>query len=309
MMRTEYLFAYDLESPDKCVEAAPVLAKLHEKYEVPATFFVVGKVLEAKGKELVSILGDSPLFDLQSHTYSHRLLRDNLMHGLGISLEDLRTEIELGKKLVEDVFERPCIGVRSGCGFFRGFQGQRDRLTVIASCGVGFLSTDLRGPADSIPGGLGQAYWYDEEGFPDLLEMPGHGWHDNVLKEGWGIGLILAWPRYMTWGIPNRPVRTPEEELEVQGTWIGEAINCDLDYVSLVYHPHSVYRLSSECKTIELLLQHVLALGMTTTTYSALYERYAANPKGVPGRDAWPWERQQETGPLVVGGSQVGSLR
>ncbi|NLC56379.1 MAG: polysaccharide deacetylase family protein [Armatimonadetes bacterium] len=297
-MATHYIFAYDLESPDRCVEAAPVLARLHEKYAIPATFFCLGTVLEQKGKELKAIFGDSPLFDLQSHTYAHQMLRDNKMHGAGVSLEELRREVTLGKQWVEDTFERPCIGTRSGCGFFRGMRGERERLAVIAECGVRYISTDLRGPADSIPSGLQQAYWYAEDGFPELLELPGHGWHDNVLKTSPGSWLALAWPPVLTWGIPNRQVRTPEEEVEVQRRWIERAVACRLDYIGLVYHPHSISRQNPECRVTELLMRTVQEMDLPTTTYTALYERYAAAPQSVPGDAAWPWEAQAEDGSL-----------
>jgi len=298
---TNYIFHYDLESTDLCVKAAPVLAELHQKNNIPATFFILGTVLEQKGNELRSIFSDSPLFDIQSHTYSHKMLRNNRMHGAGISLEEMRKEIELGKKLVEDVFERPCIGVRSGCGFHRGFQGEVERLAILADADIKYFSSDLRGPADSIPAGLVQAYWYDEEGFDELLEMPGHGWHDNVLKAKGGAWLCLPWPPVLAWGAPNRPPETPEEEFAVQKVWIDRALKEKLDYVSLVYHPHSIYRMSEKCQTMALIMQYVQDEGIPTTTYSALYGRYAANRDSVPGRNAWSWEEQVVNEPLKVG--------
>lgn len=290
---TRYIFHYDLES-DTCVKAAPVLADLHRKYNIPATFFLLGKTLERWGKELRAIFEDGPLFDLESHTYSHRLLKDNLMHGQGISLQEMELEIKRGIQLVEDVFGRPCIGVRVGCGFHNGFRGEKERLQIIWDCGVRFLSSDLRGPGDSIPTGLVQAYWYDEEGFPELLEMPGHGWHDNVLKKdsGFDFRLMLPWPLVMQWGIPNRPVQTPEEEFAVQKVWIDCAVALNLDYISLVYHPHSIYRMSEDCWVIELLMKYVLDKGMPTVTYKQLYEHYCRHKDEVPGRNAWRWESE-----------------
>ncbi len=109
----------------------------------------------------------------------------------------------LGIRLVENVFERPCVGVRSGYGFHGGLRGERERLQVVWDRGARYLSSDLRGPGDCVPGGLGQVYSYGEEGFPDLLELPGHGWHDNVLK-GFYPGPQLAWPSIPRWGIPDR---------------------------------------------------------------------------------------------------------
>ena len=80
------------------------------------------------------------------------MLKDNQMHGPGVSLEELHREIRLGIDRVEQVFERPCVGVRSGCGFHGGLGGEPERLRVIRDAGARYLSSDLRGPADSIPG-------------------------------------------------------------------------------------------------------------------------------------------------------------
>ncbi len=295
---TRYIFHYDLENPDLCLKAAPVLHDLHVKHEMPATFFMLGRVLEQKGAELRSIFGDDPLFDIQSHTYSHRMLRDSNMHGPGIPVEEVQKEISLGKKWVEDVFERECIGIRSGCGFHRGLQGESEKLGAIVEEGIKYISTDLRGPADTIPSGLVQGYWYDQDGFPDLLELPGHGWHDNVLKSRSSGWLCLPWPRYVDWGIPRRPPETPEEEFQVQKAWIDRGRELDLDYVSLVYHPHSIYAMSPDCKTVELIMQHVKEHGIPVTTYTALHKQYAAAPESVPGRDAWTWESERLSGNL-----------
>ena len=293
-MRTRYIFHYDLES-DVCVEAARKLVEIHRQHDVPATFFILGTVIERWGEELKALFGDDPLFDAQSHTYSHRMLKDSRMHGPGISLDEVRKEISLGVQLVRERLERPCIGVRSGCGFFKGLQGEDERLGVISEYGVKYLSTDLRGPADSIPSGLQQAYWYDEEGYPQLLEMPGHGWHDNVLKSP-DPRLCLPYPPVLLWGIPNRPPRSPEEEVTVQRVWIEKAISLKLDYVSLVYHPCSIYRMNEECRTMELLIREVKAFAMPTTTYTQLREFYSAHPDLISRNGKWDWENQYERG-------------
>ncbi len=93
------------------------------------------------------------------------------------------------------------------------------------------------------------------------------------------------------WGIPDRVPRTPEEEFAVQRVWIERALG--LDYFSPVYHPHSIYRMSLDCRVIELLISHVGQKGMVATTYGALYDAYSASPETVPGRDAWTWEEEQ----------------
>jgi peptidoglycan/xylan/chitin deacetylase (PgdA/CDA1 family) len=288
---TSYVFHYDLEDPD-CIKAAPRLAELHRKYEMPGTFFMLGTALERYGKELKAIFGDDPLFDIQSHTYSHLMLKDNRMHGPGVSLEELDRQMRLGMERVEQVFERKCTGIRSGCGFYRGLQGEPDRLRVIRDAGVEWLSSDLRGPVDSIPGGLVQAYTYRDDGIPGLIEIPGHGWHDLVLADFDEKLLRMPWPLGLQWGIPNRPPQTPQEELEVHRVWIQKTIELGLDFYSPVNHPHSVFHMSAECKTMELLMQYLAAEEIPVTTYTALYERYRDDPSSIPGLDAWTWEAE-----------------
>ena len=289
---TYYVFAYDVEDPDLCLRATPRLVELHRRYEIPATFFVLGTVLERRGAELRAVFGDDPLFDIASHTYSHQPLKHNRIHGPGVDLDELGREVGLGLRLVEEIFERPCVGVRSGYGFYGGLRGEKERLRVIRDSGARYLSSDMRGPADSVPGGLAQAYRYDEEGVPELLELPGHGWHDNVLK-GFYPGPWLAWPPVLRWGIPDRVPHTPEEELAVQSAWIERALALGLDYFSPVYHPHSIYGMTPGCSIVELLMRCVRERGMAATTYGALHDAYSALPEMIPGRSAWTWDTER----------------
>ena len=46
-VRTRYIAAYDTESAG-CLAVCRKIADVHERFEVPATFFVVGRTLDAK---------------------------------------------------------------------------------------------------------------------------------------------------------------------------------------------------------------------------------------------------------------------
>jgi len=65
---TVYVAAYDTESP-KCLAACRKIVEMHRKHDVPASFFIVGKVLEANPDEYRELL-DDPFFEIASHTYS-----------------------------------------------------------------------------------------------------------------------------------------------------------------------------------------------------------------------------------------------
>ncbi len=269
---TRYIAAYDTENPDRAAEAVERLVGLHRRYDVPATFFIVGRLLERDGARYRAML-DDPLFDVQTHTYSHKMLKDSRPHGPSVSLEEVEVEIAEGKRLVEETFERECIGLRPGCGFENGFQGAPERLAILRRHGLRFVSADLRGPLDSIPNNMQQAYTYEADGFSDLWEIPGHGWHDNVLK-GWTGHITYVAPVY-DFALPPRTPRTVVENFAQEGRWLEHAVETGLEYVSLVQHPWSIMHFDGGMASIELLLVRARQLGMQFTTYLDYYRELA----------------------------------
>ena len=73
--KTRYIAAYDTESPT-CLKACEKIVEMHKRHSMPTTFFVVGKMLEANPNEYKKLLND-PLFEVASHTYSHKMLKDH----------------------------------------------------------------------------------------------------------------------------------------------------------------------------------------------------------------------------------------
>ncbi len=270
---TRYIAAYDTESIDHEVKALTRLVALHRKHEVPATFFIVGKLLERDGREYRALL-DDPLFDVQTHTYSHQMLKDSRPHGPGVGLETMEIEVGEGKRWVEEVFERECIGLRPGCGFENGWAGTPERLAIIRRHGLQFVSADLRGPLDSIPNDMQQAYTYEADGYGDIWEIPGHGWHDNVLKS-W-TGHITFFPPVYDFALPPRTPRTVVELFAQEGRWLEHAAELGLEYVSLVQHPSSIMRFDEDFAPIELLLVRAKQLGLQFTTFLDYYRELSA---------------------------------
>ena len=76
------------------------ITRVLKRYDAPATFCIVGKVLERAGDDLAGLLKDNPLFDIASHTYSH----------MGISstkpevLRQFGTELEQTSDLIARYF-------------------------------------------------------------------------------------------------------------------------------------------------------------------------------------------------------------
>ena len=269
--KTCYIAAYDTESSG-CLAACRKIVEVHKRFEMPATFFILGKTLAANPKEYLELL-DDPLFEIASHTYSHKMLRDNPFCGPAVSDEEKREEIFKAKEIIEGVFERPCIGIRPGCSFDNALRKAPDVLKLIQEAGFKYVSSLAWGPDYSMPALLRRPFNYKLDGFPDLWELPAHGWHENLLKNNnnWGPRRLTLWPPVMPEAIPPRFVSNPQEEFNVNRVFLEKAASTGKPFVSLIWHPWSLDSFDPEMKMLELTFTHVRKLGLKPCTYADLF--------------------------------------
>lgn len=265
-----YIAAYDTESPT-CLQACRKIVEVHKRLGVPATFFITGRTLEANVVEYKGLLAD-PLFEVASHTWSHKLLRDNALCGRAVSADEKREEIFKAKELIERVFERPCIGLRPAVGFDNGLKGAVDVLELVRAAGFQYVSSLLWGPDCSMPALIEEPFQYGADGFPDLWELPGHGWHENLLKNHnrWGARRLTLWPSAMPEAIPSRFVKTPDDEFQINRVFLDKARQTGKPHVSLIWHPWSLHSFDPEMKMLELTFSHARGLGLIPSTYADL---------------------------------------
>jgi len=272
-----YIAAYDTESP-ACLGACRKIVKMHHKYEMPATFFITGKTLEANPDEYYKLLND-PLFEVASHTYSHKMLRDHPLCGRAVPEEQRYEEIVRGKLSVEKVFERPCIGIRPGCSFPDGMKGAPELLRVVSEAGLHYVSSVAWGPDYSLPAPLNQPFNYASDGYHNLWELPAHGWHENLLKNNnrWGARRLTLWPPLMPEAIPPNFISTPGEEFGINRVFIEKAISEDLLFVSLIWHPWSLNAFDPDMKMLDLTFDYVREVGLKPCTYAELFKEVSEN--------------------------------
>ena len=276
---TRYIAAYDTESA-ACLSACRTIIEMHKRLEMPATFFIVGKVLDANPAGYRKLL-DDPLFEIASHTYSHRMLRDNDFCGPAISMDERRKEIFRGKESVERVFERACVGLRPGCGFVNGFRGEPKVLALLKEAGFQYVSSLLWGPDYSMPALLREPFNYKDEGYSDIWELPGHGWHENLLKNHnrWGPRRLTLWPSPFPEAIPNDFCKTAKDEFNVNRAFLDKALETKQTFVSLIWHPWSLAKFDPEMKMLEMTFTHARALGLKPCTYAQLHEHVSGSGK------------------------------
>jgi len=288
---TNYIAAYDTEQPE-CLAACRKIVEVHRRHEMPATFFIVGKVLEADAAAYRRLL-DDPLFEIASHSWSHGMLLEHPFCGPGLPLGAVAEELTRGRDAVEKVFERPCVGLRPACCFDEGLRGAAEVLELVHAAGFQYVSSLAWGPDYTMPALLRRPFTYAHDGFPDLWELPAHGWQDNLLKDNnrWGPRRLTLWPPSMPEAIPPGFVKTPREEFDVHDVFLSRAGGMLLQarlpdggqaeawhpwpHVSLIWHPWSLDRFDPEMEMLELVFGRVRELGLTPTTFAGLRQRLA----------------------------------
>jgi hypothetical protein len=281
---TRYIAAYDTERssldrsrPDvpSCLEACRNIVEVHRRHRMPATFFVVGRVLEESPDEFRRLLED-PLFEVASHTWSHKILRDHPVCGKAAPLPVIREEILKGKEAVERVFGRPCAGLRPGCGFTEGLRGAPEILGIVAEAGFRYVSSVLWGEDYSLPAPIAEHFTYSDDGFPGIRELPAHGWHENLLKgnnhtSGSGAMRAILFPMPFPQAVPPGFVKTPEEEFRYNsGFFLDLAAARRSSYASLIWHPWSLARFDPGMRMLDLTFRRVRELGFEPTTFGEL---------------------------------------
>ena len=246
------------------------ITRVLKRYDAPATFCIVGKVLERAGEDLAYLLKDNPLFDIASHTYSY----------MGISstepnvLRQFSTELEQTSDLILRYFGAHPIGFCAPGGFYKGLQGHPKQLGILWEQGYQFIITDGVGPPEQpMPAPFTQPYWYAEEGFPELFEIPVTGWHCNLLfNTGHQSDDWKPAPGFADGTVLERLPVTIDEGFQARRKKFQYAIERNLVY-SPAMHPWSVYRFDPQLKHIEWLIEMAREKNVPIMNCGQLYEK------------------------------------
>jgi hypothetical protein len=265
---TQYIAAYDAEN-DACADALERIVAVHEKHQTPATFFTVSGLLDRYGDIYRRLLGDNPLFEIGSHTATHGLVLEHPLGPEPASGDQLRTEIVDSRKRLQDFFGQPVNGFRTPYGYVDGLCGATHVLDLVREAGYTYVSSAAWGQDFSLPAPVREAFRYDEDGFPELWEVPPCGWHENLLKNHNALGPIrlLLYPAPIPEAQIADYVKTPEEEFNVHRVFIDHAVKQGAGHVSLIWHPWSLHRFDPEMTMVDMTFQCVRELGLPVGTF------------------------------------------
>jgi peptidoglycan/xylan/chitin deacetylase (PgdA/CDA1 family) len=189
-----YALALD---PETCARALDALEVVHRDAGVPATLFVCGRTL-LHALEPIQEAKATGLFDVQQHTFSHvpfRQIEYTGDEGASISIppsppEALREEVAFTSSLIERHLGHECVGIRTPFGYYRGLRDRPDLLEILRTCGIRYVTSWGRNERNENPTPWVQPFAYEEEGYPDILEVPFQFWLDVVWfdRHGWDTG-------------------------------------------------------------------------------------------------------------------------
>ena len=247
------------------------ITRILKKHEVPATFFIVGKVIERAGQDLSDLLNDSFLFDIGSHTYSHM----EILSTHSEVINQFKRELIKTSKLILKHFDKEPLGFCAPGGFYRGLRGHPEQLRILWDHGHRFIRTDGVGPPEQpMPALFTQPYWHTQDGFPDLLEIPATGWHCNLLfntgnqSDGWEPS-----PGFVDGTILSKLPTTIEEGFQARRKEFQHAIDNNLTYGPAM-HPWSVYRFDPELKHLEWLIEMAKDNNVQIVNCQQLYDKH-----------------------------------
>ena len=140
-------------------KALEIIRRNHEEHGVPATLFVCGRTL-VHNVEALEPFVDHPLFDIQQHTYSHTLLKDDHWKG-GTFLASPSVAIEQEVRQTSEALQRllgvECIGLRTPHGYHLGLTDRPEMLAALQRCGIRFVSSWARNAEGVNPTPLSRA--------------------------------------------------------------------------------------------------------------------------------------------------------
>jgi peptidoglycan/xylan/chitin deacetylase (PgdA/CDA1 family) len=234
------------------------MKKVHEARGVPCTLFLKGQTLEKSAKQIKRLVGN-PLFDLQQHTYSHLVFKrivcftgkSREVYGKDEPIDAIKKDVEKANHVCQKKLGITPSGMTTPFAFYMGLTDRPDILKVLHDAGIRFIRSWGRNEEGYCPVPLDvQPFFYDKQGFPDILECPVNGWQDCIWRQERGYS--ARWDTQF---------------------------NSDLDqvvshkgYIALCQHDWSSIQEDPEMKMTAAIIDHARDSGARIISYKTLYD-------------------------------------
>lgn len=238
-------------------------SRLHREMHAPCTFFVRGQLLESNADDFRRARDElAELGDFQQCTYSCLPLKTVCQEGpKGLSIypagtpRQCRDDIARASDLMEKTLGARPVGVAGPLGYFRGLSDRPDLLEILDTLGIRFTRSWTRNARDTHPLAFEtQPFRYEAQGFPTIVEIPGQGWPDDVLREALGLAKVDQYVRHVSKDLDYAAAKGL--------TWS----YAQQDWCSLTPE--------NDMRAMRLILEHAAAAGFRLMTHRAYAESF-----------------------------------
>jgi peptidoglycan/xylan/chitin deacetylase (PgdA/CDA1 family) len=236
--------------------ALDIITRNHTSLGVPATLFICGRTL-IHALPTFQVAAANSLFDIQQHTYSHVLFKDNAWKGSVFPASPpaaLRHELATTSSLLKEQLGVDAIGLRTPHGYYRGLADRPDLVGLVHDVGIRFVSSWGRNEQGENPTPWVQPFWYREQGYPEILEIPFQYWLDANWFEAYGRDRGRDFR-----GILRQAIDEIVAEDLVYGA-------CFHDWTQVAYR-------ETETAWVRGLIEYALERGVEVLSYRQFYER------------------------------------
>ena len=273
-----------LEMAERKINSIELISKDLEKLKIPRTFFICGHFLESMNykygskrlKDSFCVQSDS--VEIADHSYSHNVVKkiESRPDKIPLSPKQLKDEFKQNSSIFKEILEIdvPQRGFRTPLGHYRGLNGEYQLLDKMIDAGMTYVSSDLRGPDDSLFADLKnndkklrQPYRYEN----GLLEIPSIGWQDTVFSQ----------PEYISnfHKLPDDTPHSYEEIMEYYRKLIQKAYDISLEnnrdyFLGLCLHPYDTSFYNKEGQFFSDLNNIVKEIEGTFCTYNDVKLHY-----------------------------------
>ena len=262
-------FSYTPEHITEFLNGVRAVADVHLERNVPASFFLVAKMLELAGPELRAIL-DNPLFDIQCHSFTH----PNLI-ALGDDRPTLQYELGDAKKLIEDTFGREVTGLTAPGGYTDGFRRQHPALEVMWESGYRYVRSVAWAQRGLCPPSWNNLSGMRRMAFLTCWKRPRT---PGTTTSSPGSRPPCTGRRSCPGPIPRRCPATRKESTRPTRPASTTAYRKGLLYYMPIFHPWSIYRIDNQAAQIGMLLDHA-SQKLEFKSCSQIYQHIVAHPE------------------------------
>lgn len=248
------------QNREHCVKALKSIVQLHTKLSAPCTFFVLGKLIELEERVPRLLRGTS--FDIQSHMYSHTLVKPvDYRSGNVLTLKQFALEIKKTNLIISENLGRKVTGVRMPYRYQDGLKGCKEHLKILKQAGIKFISADApfqeQRRVDAIKANPLQPYNYEN----GILEIPLNGLFDTTFY--------------------NKQFEKDYTVAQMRQLYLSELNYCwnmGLVYTP-AFHPWAICYLDPELTIINSLILEAKKIGMQILDYRTFAELISSNSK------------------------------